>query len=492
MPGVGKTALAVHWAHLHSAEFPDGQVFIDLRGYSDRVALSPREALSQALRALNVPDSRIPADQDELAALYRTTIAGRRLLILLDDAADEQQVGPLLPGSSSCAVLVTARHALAELVARFGARTVPLDVLPKAEALDLVREIVGPERADAEPEASAELVRMCAQLPLALRVAAANLATSPRQTVADTVSALGGGDRVAKLSLGQNLNEVVGAAFDLSYAGLHDDLQLAFRLLGLIEGPSFTSEAIAALLTVTPEAAQRSLRQLEAANLVQALASGRYGMHELLREFARRRTEATDDCLVRDAAVQRLATWYLSAAQLAGRFLDRHRRTIGQQYTGPSAADPAERERHLDWFVQEYLNLIEVVGQTSHRGWDQLTWELADAVYDFFELRRYCHENLTVHLLGLQAAECRGERSGRVLHAASPGRHLPGDRRLLPGAAGGAGRAGVEPPGPRPVRHVVGARQHPRPDPAVPQCLPGGSGDCGAGAGDPARERPAR
>ncbi|KAB2339999.1 ATP-binding protein [Actinomadura rudentiformis] len=409
MPGVGKTTLAVHWAHLMADRFPDGNIFIDLRGYSHRASLSSYEALGQVLRALNVPSSRIPVDEDELTALYRSQLAKKDLLIVLDDAAGSQQVYPLLPGSSSCVVVVTARDDLAGLVARGHARMIPLDLMPASEAVELVRTVAGHERMDAEPEATTELVRICARLPLALSVAAANLATRPQQSVADTVAALAKGDRLSNLTLGRDLDDAVGAAFDLSYRGLRPDLVATFRLLGLVEGPTFTPEAIGALCAVTPDAALSMLNDLEASNLVQAVSSGRYQLHELLREYARGRAEAEDDRLVREAALQRLATWYLTRAQQAGRFLDRYRRTIGQELAAPPVdVDPAERTRQLEWFNAEYRNLIEIVRQTSQLRWDGLTIGLADAVYDYFELRRYCHENIEVHRLGLEGAERRG------------------------------------------------------------------------------------
>ncbi|MGP4027035.1 ATP-binding protein [Actinomadura sp. 3N407] len=404
MPGIGKTALAVHWAHLMSERFPDGQLFIDLRGYSRRGALSPREALGQALRTLRVPSSRLPVDEDELAALYRSRLAGKRVLIVLDDAASPQQVYPMLPGTSACVVVVTGRRKLTALVARYGARAIPLDLLRAAEALDLVSEVAGPERTRAEPHATAELVQMCARLPLALRVAAANLATSPQRTVADTVAALAEGDRLSKLALGEDPGEAVGAAFDLSYRGLVPETRRAFRLLGLVEGPNVAPEAVGALLGTTPEAARRLLDRLEASGLVQAIGRGRYHLHELLREYAHGRALREDSPVVRTAAIQRLAMWYLATAQQAGRFLDRYRRTIRQELTAPPVnPDPAERVRHLEWFASEQQNLTELTRQVARLHWDQLTWELADAVYDFFELRRYCHDNLEVHRLGLEA-----------------------------------------------------------------------------------------
>ncbi|QKG22024.1 tetratricopeptide repeat protein [Actinomadura verrucosospora] len=409
MPGIGKTALAVHWAHLRSGRFPDGQLFIDLRGYSKRGALSPREALGQALRTLRVPVSRLPADEDELAAVYRSRLAGRRVLIVLDDAASAQQVYPLLPGTPSCVVVVTARRTLAGLVARYGARATTLDLLRDAEALDLIGEVAGPERARREPKAAAELVRVCARLPLALRVAAANLATRPQQTVAETVEALSDGDRLSKLALSEDPREAVGATFDLSYRGLDTETRRTFRLLGLVEGPNVAPEAVGALLGTTPEAARRLLDQLETAGLVQSIGGGRHRLHELLREYAHGRARREDSAIVREAAIQRFATWYLTAAQQAGRFLDRYRRTIRQELTAPPVnPDPAERARHLDWFALEQPNLTEITRQVARLHWDQLTWELADAVHDFYELRRYCHENLEAHRLGLAAAERAG------------------------------------------------------------------------------------
>lgn len=408
MPGVGKTALAIHWSHRMAGRFPDGHLFIDLRGYSERAALSPQEALGQALRALGVPSRRIPADGDELAALYRTQLAARQMLVVLDDAASSLQVRPLIPGTASCLVVITSRNHLEGLVASAGARTVPLDVLPDKEALDLVGAVAGRDRTAAEPEAAAELIRLCARLPLALRIAAADLAIRPQQRVADTVRALSAGDRLSRLAIGEEAEDVggaVGATFDLSYHGLSDDLRRAFRLLGLIEGPTFTSEATGALLAVTPEAAGQLLHRLQAANLLQPVRNDRYRLHELLREYARRRCAGADDPLVQEAAIQRLVTWYLSTAQQAGRFLDRYRRTIRQELTEPpDNVDPEERRRQLTWFVLERANIMAVIRQASRFRWDQLTWELADAVYDFLELRRHSADNLEAHRHGLQAA----------------------------------------------------------------------------------------
>lgn len=405
MPGVGKTALAVHWAHSVRHRFPDGHLFLDLRGFSDRGALSPTEALGQALRALGVPSRRILADADEMAALYRSQLATRSMLIVLDDAANSEQIGPLLPAGSSCLVVITSRNVLGGLVARYCARTVPLDVFTDTEAQALIRTVAGRERTDAEPGAVAELAHLCAHLPLAVSVAAANLAIRPQQSVAETVRALRDEEWRHSLSLDGDLGEIVWVAFDHSYQGLTDDLQRAFRLIGLVDCPTLTPEATGALLLTTPPAARRALNGLAGANLVQAVADDRYRLHDLLREYARGRARDEDARLDQEATVQRLATWYLAAAQQAGRFLDRYRRTIRQEQARPPiGADPAERVRSLGWFERERTNITALIRQVAARGLDQLTWELADAVYDHLELRRYSSNNIAVHRLGLQAA----------------------------------------------------------------------------------------
>ncbi|MFD0691753.1 ATP-binding protein [Actinomadura fibrosa] len=416
MPGVGKTALAVHWAHLIADRFADGQIFVDLRGYSEKAALPPREALGQVLRALNVPSGRIPVDEGELASLYRSRLAGKRVLIVLDDAAGSWQVHPLLPGGASCVVLITARDDLVGLVARDHVRTVPLDVMPTGEALDLVRTVAGRERTDAEPEAARELVQACARLPLALGLAAANLATSPQQSVSDAVEMLAGGDRLSHLAPADHLDSAVGAAFDWSYRGLAPDLAAAFRRLGLIEGPTFTPEAVGAMCAVPAGAAHRMLRRLEAANLVQATESRRYRLHELLREYAKGRAEAEDGGPERDAALRALAEGYAERAREAARSLDPYRRVIGPEPAGtPAETAPERRAADLEWFKAEYRNLVAVIAQTSRAGWDDLTLALADAVYGFFELRRYGHRNVAAQSLGLAAAERRGDVPAEIL-----------------------------------------------------------------------------
>ncbi|MDH2426450.1 NB-ARC domain-containing protein [Sphaerisporangium sp. TRM90804] len=369
MPGVGKSALALHWAHRRTNEFSDGQIFINLGSHSSRGArLSATEALGQALRALNVPDERIPAGQDERAALFRTHLANRRVLIMLDDAVDPDQIRPLLPGTPTCTVLVTARAGMHDLVVHQDARALALDPLPPAEALDLLRAVVGPDEIAAEPEASKELVKLCGRLPLALRIVAARLHTSHhRQTIADAVIAL-------QEVKGEELGEAIETIFDRSYAGLTPESRLAFRLLGLIKGSTFTSEAATALLAVELPVARRLLTHLADASLIQPTAPDRYCLNDLVRVYAHKLTLDEDDDRARTAALVRLATWYLSKC-----------REISDLLTSES-----NRPRPiLDWIVKERPNLIAIIIHTHELGQSRLAWDLADAGYDLFDLGRY-------------------------------------------------------------------------------------------------------
>ncbi len=381
-------------------------MFIDLRGYSKRGALTSREALGQALRTLRVPSSRLPVDEDELAALYRSRLANKRMLIVLDDAEDPRQVYPLLPGTSSCVVIVTARLKFTALVARCGARAMALDLLSEAEALDLVGEVAGRERTRQEPDATAALVQICARLPLALRVAAANIATRPQQSVADTVHALAEGDRLSKLALGEDPGEAVGAAFDLSYRGSsrrHDarsgssdswkDRTSHRRRSVHSSGPHRRRHDGSSICWRRPASSRPSV----------AAATTCTNFCASTRKAARlRRTHPSSSR--RRSSGSRCGTSPPPSRQ--ERFLDRYRRTIRQELTAPPVnPNPAERAGHLDWFASEQPNLTALIRQVARLGWNQVTWELADAVYDFFELRRHCHENLEVHRLGLEAAE---------------------------------------------------------------------------------------
>ena len=245
--GVGKTALAVRWARRAAAAFPDGQLYVNLRGYDPGAPVAPGDALAGFLRALGLAGEDIPAGEDERAAAYRSLLDGRRMLVVLDNAASVEQARPLLPGSPSCLVVVTSRDSLAGLVARHGARRLALDMLPAADAIGLLRTLIG-DRVDAEPDAAAELAAQCARLPLALRVAAELAAASPDSRLAELAGELAGERRrLDLLDAGGDERTAVRGVFSWSYRHLPAAAARAFRLIGLHPGPDLDAYAVAAL-----------------------------------------------------------------------------------------------------------------------------------------------------------------------------------------------------------------------------------------------------
>ncbi|MFB9236614.1 BTAD domain-containing putative transcriptional regulator [Plantactinospora siamensis] len=314
LAGVGKTALAVRWAHAVRADFPDGQLFVDLRGHSLRPAVQPMEALAGFLVALGVPPEQIPGQLDEAVALYRSVTAVRRILVLLDNAGHPDQVRPLLPGGPGCLVLITSRDQLRGLTAREGAVGLPLEVLPVDEARALLRTLL-PGAADAD---AAELARLCGYLPLAIRIAAANL-RAEATPVARYNRRLAAGDRLATLGVRGDAMSATGTAFDLSYGAHPPAARRLFRLLGIAPGDTVAAPAAAALAGLPVAEAGALLDALATAHLLERAAPDRYRWHDLVRLYARRRCLAEDPD--RDAALARLYRYYLRTMDRAARLL---------------------------------------------------------------------------------------------------------------------------------------------------------------------------
>ncbi len=293
-PGVGKTALATHWAHARRDHFTDGQLFVDLRGHSRLPALRPGDVLAQFLRALGAPPRELPENpgnpenEGEVAALYRTLLAHKRLLIVLDDARDAAQVRPLIPGAPGCAVVITSRSRLAGLVSTDGARRVALDVLDPDEGRRLLGSIVGACNVAAEEEAARRLVELCGGLPLAIRIAGANLVARDA-SIADHCAELAGDGILGRLHIEGDRRSTVRSAFELSYRTLPDEARGMFRLLGQLPGPDITVDAAAALAGSTPADSAVLLARLADAHLVRERA-GRFGLDVLLRSYARELT----------------------------------------------------------------------------------------------------------------------------------------------------------------------------------------------------------
>ncbi|YCK39888.1 BTAD domain-containing putative transcriptional regulator [Actinomadura sp. ATCC 39365] len=312
--GAGKTALAVRFGHLVAEEFPDGRLYVNLRGHAPRPPMSPLEALVRMLGSLGTPPERIPEEEEAAAGLYRSRLSGRRMLVLLDDARTAEQVRPLLPGAPGCLVLVTSRNALAGLAVSHGARNLSLGVLDRRESVRLLASVVGDQRLSAEPDAAKQIVRLCGRLPLALRVAAATLATRPRRSLSEYAAALS--------ARGLDLLRIDGdvavrAAFELSYAGLPEAERRLFRLLGLVRGPDITAPAAAALAGVETAEAEQLLDRLAAAHLIEEHRPYRYTCHDLLRQYAGELALRDDAPAAGVQALERLGDWYLAEAVAA-------------------------------------------------------------------------------------------------------------------------------------------------------------------------------
>ncbi|MFB9612156.1 AfsR/SARP family transcriptional regulator [Kutzneria kofuensis] len=414
-PGVGKTALAIHVAHEVSSRFPGGQLYVNLRGYAPGPPMSTVDALTRFLRALGVPPSQIPLDVEEQITLYRSCMAGRQVLVVLDNAAAAEQVRPLLPGSPGCAVLVTSRDTLLGLTALQGARPVGLDALTPDEAHGLLTEMLGARAVLAEPKAVRELAQLCAYLPLALRIAAANLANSPG--VANYVARLREGNRLDALVVDGDDEAAVHAAFDLSYHALKPAARQLFRLLGLIPGPDFTVEAAAAVASLRLDESQRLLDRLAAANLVQQHSPGRYHLHALLRLYAEQRTEVEENPGSKVIARSNLAAYYHHASAAASNRLSPGSVRLpvpgaGFVVTTPSFADHFEA---LAWLDTERANLIAAVAQAEETGPLPAAWGLADALHRYFRGHRHGDEGVRTARIGLTAALRSGDRRAEAV-----------------------------------------------------------------------------
>jgi DNA-binding SARP family transcriptional activator len=359
--GVGKTTLAVHVAHQARPHFPDGQLYVDLQGAGARAA-EPETVLGAFLRALGTADSAIPDSLDERAALYRSTLDGRRILVLLDNAHDAAQIRPLLPGTAGCAALVTSRVRMVDLA---GAHLVDLDVMSPEEALQLFTRIVGEERVGSEREAALDVVAACGFLPLAIRIAASRLAARRTWTVSVLAAKLA--DERRRLDELQAGDLAVKATFELGYGQLEPAQARAFRLLGLADGPDISLAAAAAVLNLEAHAAEDLLESLVDTSLLESAAPGRYRYHDLVRLYARACAERDEQPPEeREFALSRLLDFYLATAagvyaleRPGDRLVDHLEPT---QYEGLSFAD---RHSALDWLYAEATNLLACVCQSS-------------------------------------------------------------------------------------------------------------------------------
>jgi DNA-binding SARP family transcriptional activator/tetratricopeptide (TPR) repeat protein len=426
MGGVGKTALALRWSHRVSDRFPGGQLYVDLRGHAATAPVRPIDALVGFLLALGVPADRIPDDLDRAAALYRSELATRRVLVLLDNAASAQQVRPLLPGGPGCVALVTSRHQLGGLVAREGARQVTVDVLAPAEAVALLRQMLGGDRVRAEPAEAAELARLCAYLPLALRVAAANLAGQPGYRIGDYVALLATGDRLRALSVEGDPATAVHATFDLSYDGLPEPERRVFRLLGLLPAAVIDADAAAALADVAVPRVRQILDALATRHLVQEPTPGRYGMHDLLRLYAAGLAQRLDTIAERSVATDRVGRHYLHRVVAAAKVLYPHVLALPEGSAGPLAAPTEDAEGFttgtaLSFLDGERPNLVALLPRLTADGHHGVAWRLGDALQGYFRMRMNSVDWQVVAETALAAARADDDQVGEAVARLSLG-----------------------------------------------------------------------
>lgn len=407
MAGVGKTRLAVHLAHrlIDQGRYDEVQLWTDLRGFdAEHPPADPADVLEGFLRTLGVPGDRIPTGVESRAALYRDRLVDKRALILLDNAAREDQVRPLLPGRPGSLVLITSRRGLSGLD---GAHAVRLDVLPPADAVQLLARIATDDRIAAQPAAATRVARLCGHLPIALTLAARRLRARPHWTVTDLA------DRLAGDTGDQHEPRGLGATFDLSYRALTDPQRQLFRMLGLHVGTDVTAESAAALIGSTRRTTETLLEALLDEHLLHQEVAGRYRFHDLIRPYARRLAEDEEPAGRRTAAVRRLLTWYLHAAEAARTVLDPHRtRIIDLRPLPPECAVPPfdDYERALAWFEAERANLVAVIGVAQHHDVPEVAWQLAWVTMSLFYRRSYWDDWIATFRIGLAATRTSGQR----------------------------------------------------------------------------------
>jgi tetratricopeptide (TPR) repeat protein len=414
--GVGKTALVVHWAHRVAERFRDGQLYVDLRGYDREYPVRPADALAAFLGALGVSSGALPHDLDERTALYRSLLAGRRVLVVLDNAHSATQVRPLLPGTSSCLAVVTSRDSLAGLVARDGARRIDLDLLPPAQAVALLRTLVG-ERVVAEPEAAAALAERCARLPLALRIAAERAVAHATVRLTDLVAELTEHRGLELFEAGDDERTAVRAVFSWSYRYLPPETARAFRLLGLHPGQDIDRYAVAALVGGAVDQAWQTMDALTRTHLVASTRTGRIGMHDLLRQYAAERATDDDSDSDRHAALTRLLDHYLMAASAAMNTLfphERQRRPHPPVRPDVPVADLSEPGAARAWLDTERANLVALTVFAAQHGWPAHAGKLAGTVWRYLYAGAHHVEALTIHTHALEAARQQGDRAGEA------------------------------------------------------------------------------
>jgi DNA-binding SARP family transcriptional activator/tetratricopeptide (TPR) repeat protein len=411
--GIGKTALAVAWSHRVRGAYPDGQLYVDLRGYTHHQPRWPDDVLAAFLRSLGASADAIPRTVDERASLYRSMLAGRRMLVVLDNASSSAQVRPLLPGAASCLTLVTSRNRLDGLVARDGAQVVPLPVLTDDEAFALLAEVAGADLVRAQPTETARLAELCDRLPLALRIAGARLGSG--RAPADLVRELDDArQRLSALSVESDDSEV-RSVLATSYRVLPAPVARLLRRLGDYPGQDWTVLSASALVGAP---AGPLLEALVADHLVVA-ANSRFGMHDLVRLVASERSAQTDDPAERRSALQRLLHWYLHSADRADLLLYPTRLVPAPTIAAPQTPIAAfgDVDAAFAWLDQERVNLLAAARAAFEAELYTEVWQLANALTTYLRRRYLLDEHIELHTLGMRAAALDGNPPAEVVMA---------------------------------------------------------------------------
>ncbi|HET6214185.1 MAG TPA: BTAD domain-containing putative transcriptional regulator [Micromonosporaceae bacterium] len=438
--GVGKTTLAVCWAHRAAARFPDGQLYVNLRGFDPRgSAVRPDEALCGFLSALGTPAELIPDGTDEMAARYRSALAGKRVLVVLDNARDVEQVRPLLPGSAGSMTIVASRSHLTGLVAAEGARPVVLDLLSTEEARALLSARLGAEKVSAEPDAVEEIIDRCARLPLALAIAAARAATHPRRSLARLAAELrSAAGALDAFEVGDPATNV-RVAFSWSYRSLSPAAAQLFRMVGLHPGPDLTVPVAASLVATGYREARAGVDELVRASLLTEPAPDRFCCHDLLRTYAGELARSVDSGAERGAAIRRMLDHYLHTAYGADRMVHRHRTpiTLVEPAAGSSPQRLPNEVPAWAWLTAEHGCLLAAQRLAADQGWQRVVWQLAWVLDTFHQRQGHPREHVATWQAGLAAAERVGHPSVQILARrrlgdayARAGRHADAERHL--------------------------------------------------------------
>ncbi|MDX3225566.1 tetratricopeptide repeat protein [Streptomyces sp. ME19-01-6] len=416
--GAGKTSLALRWAHQVKADFPDGQLYVNLRGYDPGEPVTGQEALHRFLTGLGVPPGAVPTDTEAAAALFRSLSADRRVLIVLDNAATVAQVRPLLPGHAGCLVIVTSRDRLSGLAVRDGAHRITLGTLPEPEAVALLRAVTSGYRPEDDAEKLAELARLCARLPLALRIAAERAASHPHMRLDELIADLRDESALwAALSTGDEQDaDAVRSVFAWSYRALSPAAARLFRLLGLHPGPGFGLGAVSALAGISVRQARQLLDVLVGGHLLEQTAPDRFEFHDLLRAYATEQSRLEETADSRAAALWRVLDWYLHTADAA-----QSRITPAREHVPLDPADEkvvplsfADYDQAVDWSEREQTNLVAATRAAEKAGLDRHAWQLSAVFWSAQAPSAAVTDWLVTGEIGLRAVRRLGDRVGEA------------------------------------------------------------------------------